>query len=100
MGGEVAELAGNILPGEGVIYYGHGTTASSAVAPTETLAAWAAFLATATLTTPGTTSATSSSTDTVTTSTHRSGAVGTMDMRYGFVTVMAAAAIAILSFVI
>lgn len=53
MGGEDSNLQGDILSGGGIIYYGQGTTASSTVAPSESLAAWAAFLATATLTSPG-----------------------------------------------
>lgn len=50
VGGEDPALEGDILSGGGVIFYGSGTTASSLVAPSASLASWASFLATATLT--------------------------------------------------
>ena len=51
-GGEVATLAGNIIPGGSEVYYGSGTTASTSIAPATLQASWASFLATATLTSP------------------------------------------------
>ncbi|KZP13619.1 alpha/beta-hydrolase [Athelia psychrophila] len=59
IGGQDAALAGDIVPGGSVIYYGSGTTASSTVAPSASFAAWASYLATATLTANGTANATS-----------------------------------------
>ena len=46
VGGEDPELAGDILPGTDVVFYGSGTTASSSIAPSASVAAWASFLAT------------------------------------------------------
>ncbi|KAE9404117.1 alpha/beta-hydrolase [Gymnopus androsaceus JB14] len=48
VGGEDPVLAEDVMPGTTVIFYGHGTTASSLVVPSETLASWSSFLATAT----------------------------------------------------
>jgi carboxypeptidase D len=50
VGGEDPKLAGDIIPGTSVIFYGSGTTASSTIAPSASLAAWASFLATVTAT--------------------------------------------------
>jgi carboxypeptidase D len=49
IGGEVQSLAG-VLPGTTVVFYGSGTTASSVVEPSKSVADWYKFLATATLT--------------------------------------------------
>ncbi|KAI0634125.1 alpha/beta-hydrolase [Trametes polyzona] len=50
VGGEEAALAGDYLPGGNKIFYGSGTTASTSTVPSATIAAWDAFLATATAT--------------------------------------------------
>lgn len=54
VGGENPELlAGDVLPGGTVIYYGsgaEGTTSLSTVVPSPTLATWEAFIQTATAT--------------------------------------------------
>ncbi|KAJ3836137.1 alpha/beta-hydrolase [Lentinula raphanica] len=51
IGGEDPVLAEDVMPGTTAIFYGHGTTASSLIVPSETLASWSSFLATATATT-------------------------------------------------
>ena len=51
VGGEVVALGGDVLPGNTVIFYGLGTTASSTAVPGPTLASWDSFIATATATT-------------------------------------------------
>ncbi|KAE9402737.1 alpha/beta-hydrolase [Gymnopus androsaceus JB14] len=48
VGGEDPVLAEDVMSGTTVIFYGQGTTASSLVVPSETLASWSSFLATAT----------------------------------------------------
>ena len=48
--GEVLALGGDVLPGNTVIFYGSGTTASSTAVPGPTLASWNSFIATATAT--------------------------------------------------
>ncbi|KAJ7505935.1 alpha/beta-hydrolase [Mycena galericulata] len=53
VGGEVATLAVDVMPGGDVIYYGDGdsaTTSLSTVVPSATLASWEKFIATATAT--------------------------------------------------
>ncbi|KAJ3783316.1 alpha/beta-hydrolase [Lentinula aff. detonsa] len=50
VGGEDSILAEDVMPGTTAIFYGHGTTASSLIIPSETLASWSSFLATATAT--------------------------------------------------
>ncbi|KAJ7202078.1 alpha/beta-hydrolase [Mycena pura] len=55
-GGEDPKLAQDILPGESLIYFGDGSsgkTTASTVWPSATVAAWNAFIATATATLPG-----------------------------------------------
>ncbi|EPQ51722.1 alpha/beta-hydrolase [Gloeophyllum trabeum ATCC 11539] len=47
VGGEVASLAGDYYPGGSEIYYGSGTTQSTYVAPSATIAAWESFIQTA-----------------------------------------------------
>ncbi|KZT24766.1 alpha/beta-hydrolase [Neolentinus lepideus HHB14362 ss-1] len=47
VGGEVATLAGDYLPGGLEIFYGSGTTQSTYVAPSATIAAWEKFIQTA-----------------------------------------------------
>ncbi len=51
VGGEDPALAEDVMPGTTAIFYGQGTTASSFIVPSETLASWSSFLATATATT-------------------------------------------------
>ncbi|KAF5358669.1 hypothetical protein D9758_007755 [Tetrapyrgos nigripes] len=53
VGGEDPVLGEDVLPGTNVIFYGHGTTASSLVIPSETFASWSSFIATATATASG-----------------------------------------------
>ncbi|KIK64583.1 hypothetical protein GYMLUDRAFT_981785 [Collybiopsis luxurians FD-317 M1] len=50
VGGEDPVLAEDVMPGTTAIFYGSGTTASSLIVPSETLASWSSFLATATAT--------------------------------------------------
>ncbi|KAJ3809239.1 alpha/beta-hydrolase [Lentinula lateritia] len=50
VGGEDPVLAEDVMPGTTAIFYGHGTTASSLIVPSATLASWSSFLATATAT--------------------------------------------------
>ncbi|KAF7980975.1 hypothetical protein HWV62_35776 [Athelia sp. TMB] len=59
IGGEQTALAGDIVPGGSVIFYGQGSTASSTIAPSASFAAWASYLATATLLPNGTANVTS-----------------------------------------
>ena len=47
-GGEVASLAAPVLPGQSEIFVGSGTTQSSVVFPSATIAAWESFFATVT----------------------------------------------------
>jgi hypothetical protein len=47
VGGESPTLAAGILPGNSEIFYGSGTTESTYIAPTATIAAWSSFIATA-----------------------------------------------------
>ncbi|TDL15662.1 alpha/beta-hydrolase [Rickenella mellea] len=51
VGSENSTLAGDYLPGGAEIFYGSGTTASTATYPAATIAAWNSFIATATATT-------------------------------------------------
>ena len=50
VGGEDRELESGIIPGIEEIYYGPGTTISTFVYPSATIAAWDKFIATATAT--------------------------------------------------
>lgn len=50
VGGENATLAAGVLPGQDVVFFGAGTTASSIIAPSATIASWNQFIATATAT--------------------------------------------------
>ncbi|KAJ7576927.1 alpha/beta-hydrolase, partial [Mycena floridula] len=56
VGGEDPKLAGDFLPGTDVIFYGSGSTVSSTVYPSATIAAWNSFIATAILTANSSTS--------------------------------------------
>lgn len=47
VGGESSSLAAAVLPGGAGIYYGAGTTQSTYIYPTATVAAWNSFIATA-----------------------------------------------------
>lgn len=48
VGGEDAALAGPVLPGQSAVFVGSGTTQSSVVYPSATIAAWESFFATVT----------------------------------------------------
>ncbi|KAJ7933813.1 alpha/beta-hydrolase [Mycena leptocephala] len=48
IGGDDPKLVADVLPGNDAIFYGAGTTASSTVASSATIAAWESFIATAT----------------------------------------------------
>ncbi|KAJ6607825.1 alpha beta-hydrolase [Mycena sp. CBHHK59/15] len=66
VGGEDSALAGDVMPGGTVIYYGDGdsaTTSLSTVVPSATLASWEQFIATATATAPSGASGTGSATN-------------------------------------
>ncbi|KAI0643827.1 alpha/beta-hydrolase [Trametes meyenii] len=52
VGGENATLTGDYLPGGDEIFYGSATTAGTSTVPSATIAEWNSFLATATATTP------------------------------------------------
>ena len=56
VGGEDREFESGIIPGIEEIYYGPGTTVSTFVYPSATIASWSRFIAIATATTPITTS--------------------------------------------
>ncbi|KIM90542.1 hypothetical protein PILCRDRAFT_186958 [Piloderma croceum F 1598] len=47
VGGESPTLAAGVLPGNLEIFYGSGSTESTYIAPTATIAAWSSFIATA-----------------------------------------------------
>jgi carboxypeptidase D len=47
VGGESSALAVNVMSGQPEIFYGSGTTQSTYMAPTATVAAWNSFIATA-----------------------------------------------------
>lgn len=50
IGGENSTLAGDILPGGNLLFYGSSSTAGTTTIPLVTQQAWASFLATATIT--------------------------------------------------